>query len=124
MEMDRHHKIHSFEEIGMTNPFSLKKKTGNLNNLNTSIDMAIMNMKVLRFAVEVYPSSVTRSLTEAIRTGKPCRPPKCVFVPEKHLIRIMIKSVLKYGNYESKEDFLLRFGILGREMEQDAYEAD
>ena len=39
------------------------------------------------------------------------RTPKCVFVPAEELCRKMIRALLKYGNKENEDRFLLRFGL-------------
>jgi hypothetical protein len=37
--------------------------------------------------------------------------PKCVFLPDKELIRIMIRANVKFAKKDTKEAFLLRFGL-------------
>ena len=38
--------------------------------------------------------------------------PKTIFLPEKSIMRMMIKQNIKYSKKESIEKFLLRFGLI------------
>jgi hypothetical protein len=50
-------------------------------------------------------------LAQSIAEGKSCSPPSCIFLPEKQLVRSMIKAVLKHSK-DTPDVFMLRFGIL------------
>ena len=41
-------------------------------------------------------------IVEAIKKQESIKPPKAIFVPEKHLIRHMIRAVVKYGSEENE----------------------
>jgi len=100
--MDREHKIKSFEEIGMTNPFDTRR----------SIERSKTEVKLFDFYTEVYPKYIFGAIIEAIKNKEPVKPPKCVFVPSKDVMRSMIKALVKYGKRDSREMFLLRFGLI------------
>ena len=68
-------------------------------------------VKTFDFYTEVYPQSVMQSLIEALVNKEKVQAPKCIFVPDKRLIKEMIKALLKYGPKDSEEIFLLRFGL-------------
>ena len=101
--MDRMNTIDSFEEVGMCNPFRTKK----------SLEKAKNSINELEFDTEVYPKAIFEAITTAIvMKEEKINPPKCIFVPDTKMIRIMIKALLTYGKNDQEDVFLLRFGIL------------
>ena len=40
------------------------------------------------------------------------KPPKTVFVPSRSVIRKMMRAVLKFGEQDDHDKFLLRFGLV------------
>ena len=46
------------------------------------------------------------------------RPPKCIFLPDKKLLRTMISEVLTFNDKESREEFLMKFGLMPRKYEK------
>ena len=63
------------------------------------------------FYVDTYPAEILGGVRDALEEKKLIRAPKCIFKPSKNLLRIMIKSLLHFGN-EDQEPFLLKFGLL------------
>jgi len=64
------------------------------------------------FYTEVYPKYIFGAIIESIKKKETVKPPKCVFVPNKEVMRSMIKALVKYGSKDSDEVFLLRFGLI------------
>ena len=57
MQMDRHNKVHTFEELGLCDPFHTRK----------SLKDAHLEIRTFDFYTEVYPSSVMEVILEAIK---------------------------------------------------------
>ena len=102
LELDFRNKIETFHSIGMCDPFETK----------TSIKKAIQEMKTADFYSQVYPDSVVGRLMESTRNGKNIKPPKCVFLIKNELLVKIVRAVALYGQTDTKEAFLLRFGLL------------
>jgi hypothetical protein len=102
IEMDHKNKIETFQSLGMCDPFDPIE----------SIEEAISEMKTVDFYTHVYAESILSELLEATRYHRNIKPPKCVFLMEKELIVKIIRAVALYGNTDTKEAFLLRFGLL------------
>jgi len=102
MFFDKHHKIESFEEIGMIDPFQKK-----------SIEKANARIQKLGFDKKIYPPAIMDVIYNAMFGVQYASPPKVVFVPDKKTLRAMVKAVLKYGK-EPLQVFMLRFGIVDR----------
>ena len=64
------------------------------------------------FYDDVYPEKIVQFHNEQAVNKNSIKPPKVIFLPELPLIHQMIKAVAKYGNSDSQEAFLLRFGLL------------
>ena len=69
-------------------------------------------LSVYDFFTQVYPEQVMAGIITAVEEKRGIQPPKCIFVPEKELIRKMIKANILYGEKDSETIFLLRFGLL------------
>ena len=62
-----------------------------------------------------YPISIMDQIEENVYSGDDLSPPKQMFLPDKAVIRIMVKANIKYAKNDSLEKFLLRFGMRERE---------
>ena len=51
------------------------------------------------------------SILKALEQNNTVQAPRCIFVPDKAIMNKMMKALLKYGTKDSKEIFLLRFGL-------------
>jgi hypothetical protein len=51
-------------------------------------------------------------LYEAVRKTNSIKPPKCIFIPTREMVRTMIRAIYKWGSTDTTEAFLLRFGLL------------
>jgi hypothetical protein len=91
MQMDTKNTVQLYYELGMTDPFKMKK----------SIKDALSEIGTFDFFTEVYPSSVMKSIIEAVKDNTNVQPPKCIFVPDPMLIKQMIKALLKFGTKDS-----------------------
>ena len=101
MQMDRTNTVSNFYELGMTDPMKTKE----------SLKDALSEVGTFDFFTEVYPSSVMKSIVESIKNQEKVQPPKCIFMPDKSLLKQMIKGLLKYGAKDTEDIFLLRFGL-------------
>ena len=101
MQMDRTNEVSNFYELGMTDPMKTKK----------SLKDAYSEVKTFDFFTEVYPASVMKSIMESIKHKEKVQPPRCIFMPNKSLLKQMIKGLLKYGAKDTEDIFLLRFGL-------------
>jgi hypothetical protein len=101
MQMDRTNTVSNFYELGMSDPTKTK----------SSLKDALSEVGTFDFYTEVYPSSVMKSIIEAVKNKEKVQPPKCIFKPDDSLLNQMISAVLKYGAKDSEETFLLRFGL-------------
>jgi len=99
--MDREHTVNSFEEVGMCNPFKTKKSEKESRQIINTFD----------FYSEVYPKFIFGAIMEALANNDKVKPPKCVFVPSKKLLRSIIKALIKYWK-DDEETILLRFGLI------------
>ena len=100
MQMDRRNKVHTLVDLGLTDPFKTKK----------TIDDALLEVRTFDFWTEVYPDSVMEVLLEAVRNKENVHPPKCIFVPDRVIVRHILKALIKFKE-DSDEIFLLRFGL-------------
>jgi hypothetical protein len=100
--MDFKNQIDEFEDVGMLNPFETTQ----------SFVKAHETLKYYNFNTEVYPDTVISELLEATKEHRNIKPPKCIFVPSKKIVRIMIKAMAEFATRDSQECFLLRFGLL------------
>jgi hypothetical protein len=90
--LSRWKQISSFTNIGLCDPTK-----------ETSHKFAVRKMKELMLEDEVYGESLDTM-----------KPPKCIFLPDPKLCRRMIKAVLKFKENESKDAFLMKFGLMQR----------
>ena len=95
IELSRRNKVCSFASIGCCDPSKEK-----------SHKQALKSMNELMLEDEVY---------EDMNIGK--RPPKCIFIPDKKMVRIMIKAVLNFKDRESHEAFIMKFGLMEKKHE-------
>merc|ERR1712166_1648243 len=102
LEMDLLHKVECLSELGMTDPFHYKASAAKGKSMVEGLD----------FYTALYPRAVMEAILEAIAQKRGARS-KCIFVPEKEVMRLMIRAVARYGKLELP-DFLLRFGLYDR----------
>ena len=100
MEMDFKNKITSFKQLGMFDP------------IIPDIKGAIDYVNMYSFQKPVYPEAVIGELVQATVEKRNIKPPKCIFVPEKSMVRRMVQAVAKNGAKENYEAFFLKFGLL------------
>ena len=84
--MDRKNKVHNLVDLGLTDPFKTKK----------TIDDALLEVRTFDFWTEVYPDSVMDVILEAVRNKENVQPPKCIFVPDRVVIRHILKALVKF----------------------------
>ena len=90
--MDLKHKVDSFLELAMCDPFSPEK----------SLVEAKSFVDKICFQIDVYDE-------ELMVEGEL---PKTVFVPSRKLFRQIYRAMLVHGPDESKNAFFMRFGLL------------
>jgi hypothetical protein len=56
------------------------------------------------------------SILKAVKDGEVIKPPRTVFLPSKDILRLMIKAQLVYGKKDPTLIFLLRFGLISKEL--------
>jgi hypothetical protein len=94
--------IDCLSDLIMYNPLEGKKQK----------EVARKTLKQYDFFTQVYPVNVLGLLLEAVRTKKSIKPPPCIFMPSKKVIKDMVISNLKFSKKDTIENFLLRFGLL------------
>ena len=104
MEMDTDAQVMTFEELCMTDPFPK----------DTSFDLA--KIKVYQFNLDKeiypYPKMIKSEITESLKSKGRAPPPKAIFMPNRLLIRTMIKTCVEYGQKENMVVFFRRFGLI------------
>jgi hypothetical protein len=94
--------ISSFTSLQLINPYS-----------DRGLEDAQNALIPVTFSVDVYPKKIIKELIETSEAkGTPIKPPKCIFLPNKQMIRQMIRAAMKWGKTDTEEAFLLRFGLL------------
>ena len=75
------------------------KTLGMADPLNTREDLKSALNEIKNFDVdcEVYPQLFDSSLLNAIKFKMPLMAPRTTFIPDRNLIRIMIKSIALFG---------------------------
>jgi len=84
----------------MTDPFEPKK----------SLALAMVKVRKLQLFSIVYPEELMNISFADLAVKNPS-PPKIIFLPSTELVRRMIKALVKFGDTETKQNFLLRFGL-------------
>ena len=102
LDMDRKNKIVNYEDIGMADPFSTAK----------SLEVAEVTINDFNFFTYVYSEKVMNPIIKKIEENGFAKPPKCIFVPCREIIRSMIRALVKYGDKEDDRIFFLRFGLV------------
>jgi hypothetical protein len=100
--METKNKVHSFEEVALCDPSCTLK----------SLENAKETVRIFDFYTEVYPSYIMQAIMEALNNNEKVQPPKCVFIPETEMLRVMIRALVEHGNKDTEEVFLLRFGLV------------
>ena len=74
--------------------------------------MALKEVKAFDFNEEIYPKNIMSPIIEAIKLNETFQHPKCMFVPDRQLVRKMVKALIRFGNMETYSEFFLRFGLV------------
>ena len=61
------------------------------------------------YNIDIYPVGIIYDACKAKIA------PKCVFIPDRRIIRLMIDAVMTKSVTESDENFMVRFGIIYKE---------
>lgn len=94
--------ISSFTSLQLINPFS-----------DRGLEDAKNALIPVTFSIDVYPKKIVAEIIEKSETtGTVIKPPKCIFLPNKQMIRLMIRAAFKWAKTDTEEAFLLRFGLL------------
>ena len=101
-DLDLKNKIESFSSVLLVDPFNQAK----------SLQLAESQIISYDFAKEVYPSFNIKEILEATKEKRNIKPPKCIFLPSREIVRAMIRAIMKWGNSDTEEAFFLRFGLL------------
>lgn len=111
MDMDRSNTIGSFEELGMMDPFRPEK----------SIREAIDLVYTFDFFSEAYPPQIMEPVNQHNEEQKfksnLIKLPNTVFLPSKALWRKIIRAVVKFGEKDDEDTFLLRFALVEKSTE-------
>ena len=99
--MDFVNKVQSFEEVQMINPFK-----------EDSISQMKANLQSWIYSKLVYPRRCYKFTNDETMIV----PPRMIFIPSKSVIRTMVKANLMYGETDTLEQFLLRFGLLDSDL--------
>jgi hypothetical protein len=97
----------------MINPLKVKESCG-------KIEEKINGMEFYDNG-SAYPKELMDQIEENVYSGDDLSPPKCMFLPNKSLIRTMVKANCRFSKRDSLEQFLLRFGM--RQNEQLIYKS-
>ena len=98
MHMDLENKVSNFEMFAMTDP--------NDENASLSLSQARQIIRSNDIYGYTYPKSDVKTLLKSAQS------PKCIFLPDKDLLRRMIKAVVTKDPKESSWHFLVRFSFL------------
>lgn len=75
-DIDLTNKVKSFSTIQMFDPFDDKALVNARNGLNR-----------YNFLEEVYPKAVVSEMLQAVKEKRNIKPPKCIFIPSKDMVR-------------------------------------
>jgi len=101
MEMDHKNQIAGFAELGLSHPSRPKR----------SMKKSLEIVNTYDFYTEVYDQGIMKEIMDGVAQRKNIKPPKCIFVPGRRLMRIMMNGVCRYG-HEPEYKFFLRFGMV------------
>lgn len=99
MDMEQKHKISSLTDVAMVDPFK-----------KSSLKKAINTVKNIDFFTEVYSEDIMEEVLDEMRKSDTIRPPKTVFVPDKALLRRIMRAMIMFGK-EDHSKVLFRFGL-------------
>jgi hypothetical protein len=85
--MDTTNRVEKFEDVLMFDP---TKKSN-------SIQSVMKAAEQLNFYTQVYPEHIMEDYEYHARVNGAIKPPKCIFLPTKDLIRKMIDTNLKFA---------------------------
>ena len=101
LEMDRTNQVESLEELLMFNPLNPE-----------SPSLVQETIKTHDYYTSVYPDHIMDEVYENVASKRSIRPPKCIFMPSREVVRIMIKANILYSKQDCIEDFICRFGVI------------
>jgi len=70
---------------------------------------AKQKMSMAEWLHDIYPVGI---IFDALKVKQP---PKCIFVPDRRIIRIMIAAVVAKDENITDERFILKFGLIEKE---------
>ena len=87
IEMDLKNTTKSLEEVALMNPMDPKN----------SLKEAFEEFRILDFYTQVYPEAIVKEFLEAVLKGESIKPPKCIFLPNRDMMRIMIRANFEFA---------------------------
>ena len=96
--MDLTNQVKNLEKFQMIDPTD--------ENSALSLSLARQTLKGNDVQSTIYPRYVFEPLLAGTDN------PRCIFIPEKKLLRKMIRSLVQKDEQESSAAFLLRFGLI------------
>ena len=102
LQIDLTNTVDSFETVFVLDPFD-----------KNSINKVKKRVEQMEFydVNSTYSAKIMGGIRESINVGDN-QPPKCMFLPSQELIRNMVKANVLFAKTDTKEQFLLRFGLL------------
>ena len=102
LQIDLTNTVDSFETVFVLDPFD-----------KNSINKVKKRVEQMEFydVNSTYSAKIMGGIRESINAGDN-QPPKCMFLPSQELIRNMVKANVLFAKTDTKEQFLLRFGLL------------
>lgn len=98
--MDLKTKVTALCDIGMTDPHA---------DFNQTIAKTLTMVRKLEFDKEFYPEETMEY------SKKYNKAPKCIFIPDRELVRNIIMSMIMKRDDEREGEFLLKFGLIDPE---------
>jgi len=99
--LDKRNFIEKLIDAGMADPL-----------LDTAITVqkALGTIRTIKMCKDIYPEKI---MTEALHTDTP---PKMIFLPDRELVRYIIKGLVTKEKQESDDDFMLKYGYCNPRM--------
>jgi hypothetical protein len=107
LSMNLRNKISDLEAFAMSMPLDLEVKSF------TPTGIKSLKLKYFKsdFNVDLYPADIV------LDARKQQLPPKCIFVPDRKILRAMIKAVVLKPEHQTDYQFLLRFSLLDNALQ-------
>jgi hypothetical protein len=93
LDLDTTNRIDSLDSVCMMDPFNVK----------SSAEEVIDNISIFDFFTQVYPDKIIEELLEQHEETGLFSLPKCIFMPEKHIMKTFIHANLKYARTDNIE---------------------